>query len=295
MSQPASASFPWSQVPEPAAGRKEYGQVSWPGLPGETRPVIALRGSVPGPAVLIMAGFQHASYPALHGLLRLTGSLDPARVRGALLALPDASLADWDWLKGAMFSPATALIEIGGAAPNRQSASYVTRYLSGAAEADRQAGLMAAGFSMEYQLSRQLSPSLRNPGNQMASNGRPAIEVTLPGDPGNRDRAIRQVVDGLTNVLRAIGMLDGPPSEVEPGLPVIPSGLIVSPVAGLWNPAVHAGKQVRASDEIGWLDDDYGVERARLTANRAGNVLWYSTVLSVQAREPLILLVNTEY
>jgi predicted deacylase len=58
----------------------------------ESRPVISVTGSKPGPVLFINAGVHGGEYPAIEAVIRLSNTLDPKKIAGTVILMPVMNL-----------------------------------------------------------------------------------------------------------------------------------------------------------------------------------------------------------
>lgn len=297
MTAPASAHFPWSQVPEPPPGERRTGRMQWPepDLGGASLPYIAVRGGESGPA-LVVSALGHPSYSATHGILRFAGVLDAHRLRGSLMLLPGGLPAgsDPEALRARLWSdvvePAEALISLEGPPPERVTAGHTIWYRAAAA-VDDQAADMAEVLGARYVLGRQLPARPSMLAEQAAASGKPALQAVIADDLERREEQLEETFVGIINVLRVLGMLDGRVTEsATERVELI--GIAQAPVGGLWTPTVRPGQRVRVNDALGIMQEPTGTDLGRLVATHAGTVLSYTRAVAVREGDELVCLVR---
>jgi predicted deacylase len=58
----------------------------------EPRPVISVAGATPGPVLFVNAGVHGGEYPAIEAVIRLSKTLDPKKISGAVILMPVLNL-----------------------------------------------------------------------------------------------------------------------------------------------------------------------------------------------------------
>lgn len=310
MSEPASANFPWSSVPEPPSGTKDDGYLRWrvPGLTTFDLPYLAVRGSSPGTSITIMAGVGPNYYPITHGLLRLIGALEPTRLAGSLMILPQVMIpgirervpgqAHGEGLEVAaqqlareILAPAGGLIDLQSPALNEITADHSVMFVSNIEDIDQRSVAMAEATGFRYALAKPMPARPSGVVAWMTSIGKPSIGMSASDHVDDRERATEAVFNGLINVLREVGLFGGRQTE-SPVQKVEPVGDARAPIEGLWTPAVRVGQRIRVNDRLGSFQDAFGNELGDLIANEAGMVLSYSTAVTVSPEQRLVKLVQ---
>jgi len=135
----------------------------------------------------------------------------------------------------------------------------------------------------------------KGPDGQLArvgpDEGIPAIDPELGGAVGWDEESIRYGVDGLFNVLRYYGFLDG---EVDPDPQVRATGFdrYGSPAGGLIDFQVGLGDPVDPGDVLFEVTDPFGQLKAEVTADDSG-VFWRSRRLPQVATGEYVCSVGT--
>src|SRR5688500_6486608 len=78
------------RIEPPPAGTVRRGKLlfSHPMLAEWSWPYTVVRGASDGPRLALMSGVHPAEYPAIEACIRVARGLDPARLRGTVVALP---------------------------------------------------------------------------------------------------------------------------------------------------------------------------------------------------------------
>jgi hypothetical protein len=288
MTSPASAQFPWSQTPEPPSGEFRTGRL--PAGPGgrSSGDYLAARGARPGPALLLLAD-PDTGYAAIHGLFRLAEVLDAQRLAGSLLIRlagsgSDASPTD-------LLEVADGLVVFQRLRPYWRELSVASYVTADSADVDGRADQMAAASGTPYRYRLGQSDSTAGPAGWMAARGRPAIRLRVPSEVDDRSAAVERVFQGLIDVLRAFGMLEGQLSPTGSNL-VQPPAYADSPTSGYWSAAARPGQRIRIDDALGSFRDGQGNELGNLLTNVSGLLLGISDEVWVEPGQPLAELVR---
>ncbi len=249
MTSPASASFPWSQTPEPPSGEFRTGRLPAGPSGRSNGDYLAARGARPGPALLLLAD-PEAGYAAIHGLFRLADVLDAHRLAGSLLIRlagsgNDASPTD-------LLEVADGLVVFQRLRPAWREMPIASYVAADSADVDGRSDQMAAAFGTPYRYRVEQSDSAAGPAGWMAARGRPAIRLRVPCDVDDRSAAVERVFQGLIDVLRVFGMLEGQLTPTESHLLQSPA-YAEAPTAGYWSPAARPGQRIRIDDASGLL------------------------------------------
>lgn len=279
MTSPASASFPWLQVPEPPSGEFRTGRLP-ADIGGE---YLAARGTRPGPALLLLVDAA-AGYAALHGLFRLAEVLDARRLAGSLLVrvAGDANSSRPD----ALLEPADALVSFARLRSGWRELPAAGYSQSGNAAVDNRAEQMALASGAPYRYGRPVPGADADAGAWMARRGRPAVGLRIPSPIDERSEAVEQTFQGLINVLRVLEMLEGQLLAGE-SMALQPPAYADAPVAGYWSPAARPGQRLRIDDMLGSFRDGQGNELGNLLTNISGILLGISDEVRVEPGRPL--------
>lgn len=306
----SAAEYPWTAIAQPAAGELRRGTLRWDELPGPSElAYIAIRGTSPGPAVLLRLTPGRPSYPAIHALLRLAEALNPARVHGSLLLITQPLAAgDFGPFPGSaggdarerrthhlirdVFAPADALIELAGHPPTEYGLGHALHHRPasiGAAPGD--AGRIAAAAQLHYAVGADLSSDRRDAVGWFARRERASVRLVLPDLPVERADASHAALTSLTNMLRRVGVLRGRELETGARLATL-AGVALAPADGLWDPAVQPGDRVERETTLGSMQTLTGEPLGSLIAVRAGVVLSVSMAVQVGFGDLLVRLVD---
>jgi predicted deacylase len=300
-------------TPAPAQGTKVQGLVAWDDatLTDWDWPYIAVRGTEPGPSVLITAGIHGSEYPAIDAAVRLGAMLDPRSIKGQVLCLPlmnpsafwqraayvvpedgqnlnrafpgspDGSVSQrlaWQLVRKAI-RHADAYIDMHGGDMPEALVPFSIYQESGIAEVDAKSDLMARAFgSPSLLVQRRSTGSLSGMTIMAAADlGIPAI-IVEDGGAGLYDAAIATTMaEGARSVLRSLGVLtDAPPTIIAPDR--YASFLWPrSRQAGFFRPRVSVGDSIAAGDTIGALNDFFGQVTETIIAEASGRILFLVT------------------
>ncbi|MFB6071378.1 MAG: succinylglutamate desuccinylase/aspartoacylase family protein [Halobacterium sp.] len=136
----------------------------------------------------------------------------------------------------------------------------------------------------------------KGPEGQLAragpDEGVPTIDPELGGAVGWDEESVRYGVDGVFNVLRYYGFLDGD-VDTEPQTRAKEFDRYGSPVGGLVDFRVELGDRVRAGDTLFEVTDVFGTMKASVTADSDG-VFWRTRRLPQVATGEYVCSVGTE-
>lgn len=138
--------------------------------------------------------------------------------------------------------------------------------------------------------------------SQAAEFGIPAIYAETTGSGGLLRRDVEQYKEGVTNVMRLVGMLEGeypqrPPRFYrETSSQAEKEGFLQldhpAPCKGLFLPSVDLWDKVIEGQELGRMVDAAGRNLGRVHARRSGHVILVRHSLSVNEQEGLVVIVE---
>lgn len=311
----------------PAAGARAAGTFTFAGDPGLEKyrwPFVALRGASSGPTVLITAGIHAAEYTGTEAGIRLGRTLDPAAVRGTILILPllnrpgffERSIyvnpedndnlnrlfpgrSDGTWgerfahrLLTEIVTRCDHAIDLHAGDLVEELTPFVIYRETGDAARDERIRTMANAYGARWAV--KSAPTGERPGSLYAVAALSGVASMLAESGGRglliEDDVVRHV-RGVTNVLRAIGALDGAPERVAPPTVVESFDWVRSPVEGIFHCRVRPEDRVRAGDVVGEMVDLVGEPLARITAPASGVVLFVLTSPAIK-KDGLLLAIG---
>jgi len=271
-------------------------------------PIAIINGHADGPVLCLTAGVHATEYAPIDAVLRTIDSLDPAKLRGAVIAVPVANMP--------MFGARTPFVsQIDGLnlnkiAPGRKDGSVSeilahvlleeviakARYhidlhagdfgealwpfagypLTGNDELDREGEALARLYTPGMvSLSREGSTIPPFAGSIVYSASRQGIVSILAesGGDGTLEAAdVKIHVDGIRNVMRYLGMIDGEPHLAGYHLQATDRFAMTARRAGLIRLKVAIGDSVAANQEVAEICDVFGEAVERIRSPRPGIV-----------------------
>jgi predicted deacylase len=281
-------------------------------------PVVLINGKRPGPAVCVTGGVHGAEYPGIEAAIRLSRSLTPDAVRGAVIIVPIVSVPAFqrraiyvnpldgvninrvfpgnpagtitEVMAAALFREAVAksdaLIDLHGGDLVEALVPFSIYYQSGNAAVDETSRKMAEAYGIKYIVR---SMAIRGGSYQAAgAMGKPAI-LTESGGQGILDEPSVQIhVRGVTNVLKQLGVLDGVPQVEEPPVHFPQSAWLAAEHGGIFYPAVSVGQKVERGQVVGEFRDWFGDPIAKVESPAAGLVLFLVTSPAINKGDPIL-------
>ncbi len=239
-------------IPIPAAGARATGEFTFAGDAGLEKyrwPFIVIRGASDGPSLLVTAGVHAAEYTGIEAAIRLGRTLDPTRIRGTVVILPllnrpgfyERSIyvnpedndnlnrlfpgrADGTWgerfahrLLTEVITRFDRAIDLHAGDLIEELTPFVIYRQTGDAALDARITTMANAYGAPWAV--RSAPTGERPGSLYAVACLNGVASML-AESGGRGLLIEEDVvrhvRGVTNILRASGMLDGAAEPVTP-------------------------------------------------------------------------------
>ncbi len=281
-------------------------------------PVVVINGSRPGPIVCVTGGVHGGEYPGIEAAIRLSRSLTPQAVRGAVIIVPIVSVPAFqrraiyinpmdglninrvfpgnpvgtitEVMAAALFREAVAqsdaLIDLHGGDLVEALVPFTLYYQSGNPKVDGASQQMAEVYGIKY-----IVRSLANRGGSYqaaAAMGKPAI-LAESGMQGILDEPSVQVhVRGVINVLKHLGVLEGAPEPGEQPVHFPQSAWLAADQGGMFYPAVSIGQEVEKGELVGEFRDWFGDHLARVESPAKGVVLFLVTSPAINRGDPIL-------
>ena len=281
-------------------------------------PVVVINGTRPGPTVCVTGGVHGAEYPGIEAATRLSRSLRPETVRGAVIVVPIVSVPAFQ--RRAIYvnpmdgvninrvfpgNPAGTITEVMAATLFREAISqsdafidlhggdlvealvpFTIYYHSGNAAVDEASRQMAEVYGIKY-IVRSLA--IKGGSYQAAAAmGKPAI-LTESGGQGILDEPSVQIhVRGVTNVLKHLKVLEGKPEVAEQPVHFAQSSWLAAEQGGVFFPAVSVGQKVEKGQVVGEFRDWFGESFAKVASPARGVVLFLVTSPAINKGDPIL-------
>jgi predicted deacylase len=287
-------------------------------------PVVIINGNDDGPILCLTSGVHATEYAPIDAVMRIVQSIDPATLRGAVIAVPVVNMRMFDSRTG-FVSPLDGL-NLNKVAPGRADGS-ASEVLAGvlldevigraAYHIDLHAGdlgemlLPFAGYALTGKhdldtqgeaLARLYSPkliSLANGDGKIppfadgichAATRRGIVSIFAEsGGNGTLEEAdVRVHVDGVTNVMRYLGMIDGQAPTPGPRVSARDRKVVRATRAGLLRLRVKIGDELVAGQEVAEVCNVFGevVETVRSSGEGIAGLVWAHKV--VNTGDPIV-------
>jgi predicted deacylase len=314
-------------IPLPTAGKRASGRFTFAGDDGLEKyewPYIAVVGKSSGPTVLVTAGIHAAEYTGTLAAIRLGREIDPARVNGILLVIPLLNRPGFyersvyvnpedgenlnrvfpgdpkgTWgerfahrLLTEIVTRCEYAIDLHAGDLIEDLTPFVIYRETGEGALDDRIRKMANAYGARWAV--KSAPTGERPGSLYALAALNGVASML-AESGGRGLVIEEDVTrhvrGVTNVLRAIGALDGPAESVVAPRVVNSFDWLRSPVEGIFHCRVRVDQQVVAGDVVGELVDLVGEPLATVKAPASGVVLFLVTSPAIK-KDGLLLAIG---
>ncbi|MCS6953179.1 MAG: succinylglutamate desuccinylase/aspartoacylase family protein [Bryobacteraceae bacterium] len=282
-------------------------------------PLLVVRGRQPGPVLVASAGVHGDEYEGIQAILETTAALDPAAMRGDLLAVPVVHVAAFrqrmrrsplDGLDLARVFPGRP-----DGSPSEVLAWHFDRHVL--AHADFYVDLHSGGINWEMPLLAGFDDADPRARAAALAFGAPVIWAHPEIPPGRtvsaaRARGIPWIYAeargggrvhpddlaayqcGLMNLMRHLGMLDGESVAREPQIELFGDGNIdaglTATAEGFLIAEVRLLDEVTAGAPLGRLLDFWGRLIEEYFAPRSGCVVLVHACPYVRAGEPVFLV-----
>lgn len=304
-----------------APGEVARGMVVVPGLePVWEMPAVVVRGSSPGPTLAVTSGMHAAEYVPIEAVTRLTRWLDPAQLRGTLVAVllvntpgfyersiyvnpRDGRNLNRSFPGDAQGSPAEQVAAFLLAELIEGSDAYVDAHCGDLIEAlspftlwtkagertvAERSRAMAAVYGFEHTLG--VDP-LSVPGAAYASGalrGVPSIIAEI-GQQGICDEpSVQRHLRGLQNVMSHLGMIDALGHPPPPPTTMDQMVWMRTDVSATYHPTVQVGEWIKEGQTVGELRTIFGDVISEVQATASGVVVFLVTSLAVKQQDPLL-------
>lgn len=283
-------------------------------------PVVVINGTADGPVFAVTAGVHGAEYPGIEAAIRLSRTLDPAEVRGAVIVVPLVSVPAFQRraiyvnpLDGINFNrvcpgnptgtiteimahllfknvieQADYYIDLHGGDMIEALVPFTLYYKSGNQKVDDASKALAEAYGIPIVLG---TTALRGGSyGAAAAMGKPAI-LTEAGGQGILDEPSTQThVTGVLNTLRKFGCLSGAPAAAASPTYYSKFVWVAAEQDCVYYPKVMVGQQVKEGDLIAEFTDLFGDKIGELHSPATGPVLFLVTSPAINKNDPLMAI-----
>jgi predicted deacylase len=309
-------------IPEPGTKIRGMLRFSHSMLEGWSWPIVIVRGAQDGPRLTITSGVHPTEYPAIEGNIRTASALDPATLKGTVVSLPildmpafysrspfvcpidgknpnrffpgdpDGSFTQVmdDAIFKSVIAPSDAFIDLHGGDMVEDLEPFTMYSTVGTDAVNAKSAELAGAFGIKYVIASSPRPGAIG-GTTVQAAATAGIPSILPeaGGCGLLTEPETQImVDGIANVMRHLGMLDGAVTAYPEPTLITQFTWLYAPVEGVWYPSVKTGATVNANQVVGKICSLFGDQLAEITSPHAGIVLFVTS--SPAMKEEGILL-----
>ena len=283
-------------------------------------PVVVVQGSRPGPRVAVTAGIHGAEYVSIAALREVVLALDPATIRGSLVAVLTASPAAFaarsiyvnpldglnlnrqfpgdpggsptqrlaHWLTAAVIAGADAFVDMHCGDMNEALVSFTGIEDTGNPAVDARSRELAEAYGLRYLL---IGPSPGTTTTAAAALGIPAVLAEVGGQGRWPAEDVALHAAGFRRLLRAIGITDDAPAQPAHRTEVLPTeAWMRATTTGYWHPAVDVGDRLKTGTIVGEVQDAFGRILERPAAPMDGVVIFLVSSLAMNEGDPLLAL-----
>jgi hypothetical protein len=283
-------------------------------------PVVVINGTGEGPVFVVTAGVHGAEYPGIEAAIRLSRTLDPAAVRGAVIIVPVVSVPAYqrraiyvnpldginfnrvcpgnptgtiteimaDLLFKNVIAQADYYMDLHGGDMIEALVPFTLYFKSGNEKVDSASKALAEAYNIPIILGTTV---LRGGTyGAAAAMGKPAV-LTEAGGQGILDEPSTQThVRGVLNVLKRFGGLPGAPEATPPPVHYNKFVWVAAEQDCVYYPKVTVGQQVREGDLIAEFTDLFGDKVGELHSPATGPVLFLVTSPAINKNDPLMAI-----
>lgn len=263
-------------------------------------PVIVVNGAAPGPTLFVATGVHGDDLTTLPVIWEVARRLDPGRLSGQWLGLPVANPPAFD--AGSHLTPGDHrslsfpgrpdgtvseriayaltshllpgvdyLIDMhGGSVRSTLAVLAMVEETGGLAQAGQERMARAFGPDVLIRKAHRPEPP-RSLTGEANARGIPALVLGM-GVFGFDDAYTTRGAEGILNVMRELGMVDGPPAPTPPPIEALIEIYQFSPATGVFFPTVRVAEVVEAGQTVGVVRDMFGQVVGEVRAQVAGVV-----------------------
>jgi len=283
-------------------------------------PIVVVHGAFPGARVAVTAGIHGAEYVSIVALRDVAMSLDPALVRGSLVAVLTANPAAFAartiylnpmdgtnlnrvfpgkadgsptqrlarWITDHVIAGSDVFVDMHCGDMNEALVSFTGVEETGDADVDARSRALAEAYGLRYLL---IGPASGTTTTAAASLGISAVlgEVGGQGRWPAEDVALHAA--GLRRLLRAAGLVDEAPETPRHVTEMLRSEAWMRATStGYWHPSVEVGMRVAKGTVVGEVRDAFGMILEQPIAPLDGVVIFLVTSLAMNEGDPLLAL-----
>lgn len=281
-------------------------------------PVVVVNGAEEGPTLCLTSGVHATEYAPIDAVMRIVQSIDPATLCGAIIAVPVVNMRMFESRTG-FVSPLDGL-NLNKVAPGRGDGSiseilaqvlldevisragyhidlhagdlgemllpFAGYALTGKRELDEQGETLARLYSPKLislaDSSGKIPPFADGICHAATRRGVVSIFAESGGNGTLEDADVRVHLDGVTNVMRHLRMIDGAPTVAGPRVSACDRKVVRATRAGLLRLRVRIGDELAAGQEVAEVCNVFGevVETVRSSGAGIAGLVWAHKVVN---------------
>lgn len=270
-------------------------------------PLLALRGRAAGPTLAVTAGVHGDEYEGVEAIARLFRQVDPATLRGRLIMAPVCNMPAYEaaqrsspvdglnlarvfpgdgqgsitqriaaWMTEALLRHADFYIDLHSGGLSATIPTLIG-YIHDDGELGRRSRAGAEAFGAPVLWGHPLPVPPGRTISTATDLGVPSLYTEAPGGGYAREDDVACFTQGVINVMRHLGMVDGTPEPRPKTHHLVGDGNLdhvqVAPTAGFFRAGVGLLDHVETGQEIGVVRDFAGATVATIRAAQAGVVI----------------------
>lgn len=286
-------------------------------------PITVVNGNKKGPALALTAGIHGYEYPPILALQRLREQLDPIKMNGTVILVHVVNIPSFlkrtiyynpfDWknqnrvfpgivdgtiteriafqITDQVLKQCDCHLDLHCGDGNEDLMTYLYYTETGNPELDKKTMALAINFGFKTIIHVKADPNVQKA--SMCANaalflGKPAITVEC-GKLGRTDEQdIAAILQGCTNILKYLGMIDGKPKLLFDPIWVRKTTYIRSNHEGLFYPLSRGGAHVQKGELLGYLTDFFGNVIQKAVAPHDGVVMYIIATPPMSQGEPMV-------
>jgi predicted deacylase len=303
---------------EPGTARRGRLEVGRTAAGPVAMPLVVVHGASPGPTLCLTGAVHGTEYPGTTAVREVARRLDPGTLAGTLLAVTVTNMPMYQ-ARSPFLSPIDGL-NLNRVAPGRADGTvteriahtlftellarathhidchggdigedlwpYAAYRVTGRRALDEVGEAMVRAYTprvfalVEEGMALALTHGTVT--SEAAKRGVASILGECGSDRGLDPADVRTHVDGITNVMRLIGMLPGEPRVARDLVQGISQFVVSAGGAGLLRLAVRVGDEIAEGQALGEIWDEYGdvVETLRAPARGLVRLVWTHKVVN---------------
>lgn len=289
-------------------------------------PLMAIQGKYPGPVLGMAAGLHGDTFEGPEALKQLFKEIDPNKLKGSIIFTPHANINAYEaanrvgWIDhldmnrsfpGQENGYITEKLSLSLIQNIIQQSDYFINFQGGGKNYDLHS--YVGFFEDEHNIKSSLefakifgiptlykSVSFSNVLRLEAYNRKiPSLLVESGGEGRCNDLKVRQIKEGIMNVLNYLNMKDTeinnlPEKYILTRSPANKKEFIHSPTSGILKSYIQAGEYVNEGDTIGTISDVFGQVLETIKAPNSGIILICRTVPSINIGEWICAIMKVE-